>query len=441
MRAPLVVPALLFLTIVALAKHLGRFDLPSPVETEGVIVRGAVVSDVSVRDWGDAYEVATADGTRFAISSQETVAPGERLVLRGRLEPFDDARNPGEASPREMAQERGLYARLERAAVLSRAPPDLRDLRVWPARLRAWASAALEHSLSPPDTTILAGMLYGARGALPDDLRAEFQDTGTVHVLVTAGLHLGVIAVLVAFVLRLLGAGRVSGALATIPVIWAYAILSGAHLPSLRAATMVTVALFARALGERAISLNTLALAAIVVAALWPASVGGASFGLSFSCVGAIALFAEPISKGLERLRIPAVLREPLALTLATQIGVWPLTATTFLVIAPYAIVANALVVPVVGAALIGGLAVLAATPIPTLAGLVARLEAWPLAWIEGVVHLTARLPAAHVVATPPPAWTVGIYDVALVAAAALLHAPGVRRRVEPKDVSCPPAS
>lgn len=397
-----------------------------PPQLEGEIasatISGIVASDVTLHDSADSFELLDASGRRYAVSISQPVTIGESLTLRGRLEPFDPPRNPGEASARDMAAEHDLFARIAGARLVARAPPDAHDLRTLPARFRAAASDTLHRRLSEPDATILAGMLYGARGALPSELRAEFQDTGTVHVLVTAGLHLGVVAALAVFLLSRLGLRRAYASAATIPLVWFYAVLSGGHIPSLRAAVMATVALSARALGERAISLNTLAFAAIAIAAMWPAWVGGASFGLSFSCVAAIALFAEPLERALHRARLPAPLREALALTLSTQLGVWPLTASTFLVIAPYAALANLFVVPVVGAALIGGLALLAATPLPPLANALARLEAWPLAWIENAVHLSAQLPHAHVVATPPPDWAIAVYDGAMVVAARLLR-------------------
>jgi len=406
---------------IALGLFLGTWrtaPLQLAHEISGVRLGGIVVSDVTSEPWGDSFELLGDDGRRYAVSVRARIAAGERIAVRGRLAPFDGPRNPGEPSARDLARERGLTARVESAALVARSPPDRYDMRALPARLRASATSTLHRFLGEPDATILAGMLYGARGALAPELRAEFQDTGTVHVLVTAGLHLGVVAAVLAFIFSRIGLGRVPAALGAIPLVWCYAILSGAHVPSLRAATMVTIALVARALGERAISLNTLAFAAIVVSAMWPAWVGGASFGLSFSCVGAIVLFAEPIAASLERLRIPHVLREALALTLATQIGVWPLTASTFLVIAPYAALANLFVVPVVGVALICGMMLLAVSPIVPLATLVARLEAWPLAWIEHAVRLVAALPLAHVVATPPPSWDLAFYDAAMILAA-----------------------
>jgi ComEC/Rec2-related protein len=412
--------------IAALAVTIGLIlgawrDAPPQLdrEIENVALRGIVDSDVTAEPWGDSFELLTADRNRYAVSTRDGVVIGENLLVSGRLEPFDGPRNPGEPSARAFARERGLTARLVSARVVARAPPSGIGLRAFAARIRFRATTILNRFLNGTDATILAGMLYGARGTLAPELRAEFQDTGTVHVLVTAGLHLGVIAALITFIFSRIGIGRIAASLATIPPVWCYAILSGAHVPSLRAATMVTVGLVARALGERALSLNTLALAAIVVAALWPAWVGGASFGLSFSCVGAIVLFAEAIARSLHRLRVPQPFREALALTLSTQLGVWPLTASTFLVIAPYAALANLFVVPVVGVAMLGGIALLGASQTP-LAPLVARVESWPLAWIEGVVHLTSRLPFAHIIATPPPMWTLAAYDLGMIAVAFL---------------------
>ncbi len=286
------------------------------------------------------------------------------------------------------------------------------------------ANAAPRHSGAGRD--ILAGALWGERSTLPPDLRAEFQDTGTVHVLVTAGLHLGVVAWLAIAALRAAGCGRIASSLGAIALVWLYAAFTGGHLPSLRAATMLTFWLLARATGREAYGWNALAAAAIVTAALRPASVTSLSFALSFSCVGAILLFAQPIAASLERFGLPHFAREAIALTLATQLGTWPLTAAAFLVFAPYAALANLCVIPVVGVAMLVGFAQLVFSSIPIFAQAFANVEISLLDWIVAVVRCVAALPAAHVVMTPPPAWTILAYDFALAGAAALLR---VRRR------------
>jgi competence protein ComEC len=393
----------------------------APEDSRSHLYEGVVVERTGALEAGE-FVLRLDDGRHVTTLIAHTALEiGSRVRAYARYEPPGDARNEGEASPRELASERGLAGRLERAHVISVSATDSRDASLWIPRLRAWGGARLRERLDEPYATILAGALWGERGALPPDLRGEFQDTGTVHILVTAGLHLGVIAALAIGAIALCGGGRIGSSLGAIAIVWLYAVFSGAHLPSIRAATMLSFGLLARATGRSALSWNALAAAAIVVAALRPDSVTSLSFALSFSCVGAILLFAEPFASALERFGLPEPAREALALTFATQAGTWPLTAFAFLVIAPYASLANAFVVPAVGVAMLIGLLELAATPIPLVAQALANVETSVLMWIVGVVRFTASLPGAHVVATPPPMWAIACYDLALGGAAALL--------------------
>ncbi|HTJ25444.1 MAG TPA: DNA internalization-related competence protein ComEC/Rec2 [Candidatus Limnocylindria bacterium] len=454
-RAPLVLPALAFLAaisaeahgllppacvsaVVACAWRGGR--IPAAWALAGALcalLRGhpplilaethtqrtaaTVVGDVLRSDDGTVAPLALPDGRIVRAQLNAPVVPGERLVVRGRLVPFDEPRNPGEPSRRALALAEGLAGMLAGGHVVARDGVDPYDTRAWSARARAALSARLRAVLREPEATIVAGALWGERGTLPADLRDAFQATGTVHVLVTAGLHLGVVAACVLGLLRWSGVPRVAAALAAIPVVAGYAWLSGAHLPSERAAVMVCVGLLARACGARVASWNALALAAIVVAALWPASVGSVSFALSFSCVAAIVLFAEPLAGALARSALPARVREALALTIATQIGVWPLSAATFGLLVPYAVIANALVVPATALAMLCGGATLLFAATPILGPVVAALTALDVDAILRVTAGVAALPGAWIAVAPPPLAAIVGYDVAVLCAARLL--------------------
>jgi competence protein ComEC len=417
------IPALFALAGLAFAMWHGHPPMLSE-ESHTARFTGTVVGDVRADEAGAAFAFALDRGAVVrAHVRDDAVVPGERLVVRGRLVPFDEARNPGEPSRRAIALGEGLAGQLDDDRVIARAPPDPHDARTWAARARAVLSARLRASLREPEATVIAGALWGERGTLPADVRDDFQATGTVHVLVTAGLHLGVIAWLLRLLLqRVLRVPRAPAALAAIPCVVAYAWLSGAHLPSQRAAVMVSVALLARACGGRLLSWNALALAALVVAALWPASVTTVSFALSFSCVGAIFLFAGPLQRGLERWALPEKIRDALALTVATQIGVWPLSAATFGLVAPYAVVANAVVVPATAFGMVAGIAALALAQIPVLGRAAATLATWDVDAILRVVEAVAALPGARVWVAPPPALAIVAYDAVAVGAALVLR-------------------
>jgi competence protein ComEC len=378
---------------------------------------GTVLGDVQMSSEGVSFAYAIDNGPAVLVSARGApISSGERLLVRGRLEPFDDARNPDEPSERDLQRERGFQARIAAAQVLAHLSP-AGDWRALLARARGWALAQLRARLPDLEASLIAGALWGERGTLPPDVRAEFQETGTVHVLVTAGLHLGVVVALALWALTALRAPRTLACSLAIACAWSYAIFAGAHTPSMRAATMLTFALTARACGYKALSWNALAAAALVLALLRPLDVAGTSFLLSFSCVGAILACASALDRWLEmRMAIPHRVREAIAVAAATQLGTWPLTAAVFLQFAPYALLANVLVVPTVGAAMLLAGAQLALAWCEPLAQACANLASWCLAWMLAVVSLLASFPFAKIPMTPAPSWCIALYDAALLA-------------------------
>jgi len=416
-RAPFLVPALLVCVAIALFG-----PRPTALDRERPTARYAAlaVGDARDTDDGSTSTLLLVDDVGVVRTTvRGTVQPGERLVVRGRLEPFDEPRNPGEPNMRALEGEDGIVGRLASAHIITRAGID-DDPHAWAARVRAAASTRIRAVIPEPEATILAGALWGERGSLPDDLHDAFQATGTVHVLVTAGLHLGIVAALIVFALGRIGAPRVAVCLAAFVLIVAYAWLTGAHLPALRATAMLGVALLARACGARASSWNALAVAALAIALIWPASVASASFAMSFSCVAAIVLFAEPFTEQLRHIPMPHRLREAIALTCATQLGTWPLTAAIFSTLAPYAVIANAIVVPLVAIVLPLGIATLA---LPALAPVTTLI----LLTIETIVRGIASWPGARSSLATPSVASIVAYDVLAVAAAVLLQHARIR--------------
>jgi competence protein ComEC len=383
---------------------------------------GTVTGDVRREDMLSTFPFAIDGFVTVRATSREMVHAGDRLIVRGSLRPVDEPRNPGEPSARDIALDDGIAGELFVQRIMTRREPDFRDFRVWAPVARAGAASIVRASMPEPEASILAGALWGERGAIPSAIRDDFQATGTVHVLVTAGLHIGVIAGILASLFGLLGLPRAASSLSIIPFVYAYAWTSGWHLPSQRAAAMIAIALIARAAGARSISLNTLSAAAIVVAMAWPVSVGSISFALSFSCVTAIVLFAPAITERLASLHIHERIAEALALTAATQIGVWPLTAATFFTLAPYAVIANAIVVPLVGVTMIAGTAAIALHPIPMAAAIAVRWDMWLVTIILAVTHAVASLPGARLMVTPPPMWSIVLYDIAAIVAACIFR-------------------
>ncbi len=331
---------------------------------------------------------------------------GHLLRLRARLDLPAGSRNEGEPSERDTLAEQGVVAVL----TVHRASDvvdlgEARDWSGWWARMRARAADAVESRLPPLEAVVLEGVLWGDRADLPSTLRQEFSDTGTVHVLTTAGLHLGIMAAIVAGLLSLLPIPRPVRLALTVAAAWAYAALAGMHLPTLRAATMLTAGAIAYESGRGRSPSAVLAAAAFAVGLPHPLAILSPSFAMSFACVGGIALLSPALAEcGLrEGVGLPRLAIEVARTSLAVQLALWPLQALYFNAFTPYAVAANMLVVPLVGVVMATGAAYVgAAMWFAPLAAPLANLCWWALAFIIGAVEKFAALPLAHIDVPPP---------------------------------------
>jgi competence protein ComEC len=412
-------------SLLAIALASGAVDARGAQATQPTVAAGrttrfsgTVLGDVRASDTLSSTFAFGLDRGPAILVQARGAAPetGAHLRLRGHIEPFDEARNPGEPREVDLERERGLTARLAGAQILAHLPP-ANDPRALLARARGWALRTVRARLPEPDASIIAGALWGERAALPPDLRAEFQETGTVHVLVTAGLHLGVVVAIVLGILAWLRVPRAAACAIAIGAAWMYAVAAGAHVPSVRAATMLSFALLARAWGRKALGWHAYAGAALLLTLIRPLDVSSASFVLSFSCVGAILALAGPLDRAIAaRWALPERTRELVVLAVATQAGTWPIGAAVFLQFSPYAVIANFAVVPVVGCAMLLALAQLLFSWLPPLAQACANLCDWCVVWMLAVVRAVSSLPFARVPMTPAPAWCIALYDAALLA-------------------------
>jgi competence protein ComEC len=340
---------------------------------------------------------ARSDGDRIA---------GHLLRIRGRVSLPSGSRNEGEQAQRDILAEQGVSALIavptQRAMVVGSEAP---GSEAWWARLRLRCAKSVEQRLPPLEATVLEGILWGDRGNLPASLRHEFSDTGTVHVLTTAGLHLGIFAALVAGMLSCLPLPRALRASLVVTAAWGYAALAGLHLPTVRAATMLTAGSLAQESGRGRSPSAVLAAAGFAVALPHPLVVLSPSFAMSFSCVAGIALLSPALTAaGLrEGGGLPRAFVELLRTSLAVQIAMWPLQALYFNAFTPYAVLANMVVVPLVGIVMaLGAGIVCAGAWLPFLAAPFANLAWWCLSLLIGAVDKFASLPHAHVDVPPP---------------------------------------
>jgi competence protein ComEC len=181
---------------------------------------------------------------------------------------------------------------------VSRHPPDLQSLRFALAGKITQATSETAKQFRQPG--LLRALVLGDRTGISTQQWALFSATGTNHLMVISGLHIGFVA-LSAYWLVNLGSrastwfllrcpAQRAGAMAAIIAALIYAMLAGFSLPTQRALVMVTVLMSGNLLGRRIVPSYSLLLAATLILIREPLSVTQAGFWLSFSAVAALLL-------------------------------------------------------------------------------------------------------------------------------------------------------
>jgi competence protein ComEC len=288
-------------------------------------------------------------------------------------------------------------------------------------RLRRRWGALLQRHFEPPHEGLLLAALLGIRTELEEDVEEAFVTTGTIHLLVISGFNVGIIALLLEWGLQLLGVPwrlRLAGAAAGVG---GYCLLTGLAPPVARATVMAWVVLGALAL-DRVISWpNVLAAAALLILWVEPSQLFDPGFQLSFGAVLSLLAFARAWSGGVER-RLgwahPAWLRRYAAASLGATCAIWvglsPVLAWYFHLVAPVSLLANLLVAPLVSALVGMGTLVLL---VGAWCEPAVRLSGWVMtALLDAAVRAVSwcqRIPGGYwFVAPPSSGWLAGYYGL-----------------------------
>ncbi|MGH2568302.1 MAG: DNA internalization-related competence protein ComEC/Rec2, partial [Bacteroidota bacterium] len=271
-------------------------------------------------------------------------------------------------------------------------------------------------------SAFLRGILLADRSKIAADVKQAFVDTGTIHVLAVSGLHVGIVAVVFYGFFGLLRLSRRAVVYATMLGLLGYMLLTGSP-PSVVRATIMALVLLSGNLFERKIDVyQSLGVAAILLL-LWDTNnLFNVGFQLSFSAVFSIVylypIFVKILHRIPERFEEVKLLNPVLklfAVSLAAQLGTLPFTAFYFDRISVVALLANLVVVPIIGFNVMLGFATLAFAPLSLwVAKCYAVFNEWLVSFLLGFVKAAASVPvayydASHFEATFPALYYVGL--------------------------------
>jgi competence protein ComEC len=342
---------------------------------------------------------------------EQTVKAGQRWTFTVKLKRPHGVLNPNGFDYERLLFIQGIgaagYIRSQIRPVLLGQDPTYKSITVWrqiitdklSQTLATYSSLALIKALTIGDDTLLTPTQWEI-----------FRKTGTTHLVVISGSHIGLIAGLVYFLMLRVWAWtgilrwsppKVAAVVALVVGIF-YSALAGFSVPTQRAVIMLSVAMLAIISQRNSQPLHTLATALFAVLVLDPVAVLSAGFWLSFI---AVALIIYTVAGRLGKLNI---VWETLKINGVMSLGLIPLTLLFFQQVSLISPVANAIAVPVISFLVVplALLAVVLMFVVPTLASALFWLVDGLLQRLSSLLDYLADLPFATLNHAEPAAWT-----------------------------------
>jgi len=243
------------------------------------------------------YAPREADSATDDAAIMPVFQYGERLRFVSKLKPPRNFRNPGAFDYRTYLQDRGI------AGLGSAKFEDVQRLPGFAgSRLQFWRSrihrgiVAKVHDLWPVhDAALIDAMVIGEEAFLERDTRADFQRSGTFHVLVVSGMNVSILAFVVFWTLRRLRLGEIPCTIVTIGFCVTYAFITEVGAPVWRATLMCAVYLGTRLLYRDRAMVNAIGAAGLALLLFDQRQLFTTSFQMTFVCVLIVAAIGIPI--------------------------------------------------------------------------------------------------------------------------------------------------
>jgi len=260
--------------------------------------------------------------------------------------------------------------------------------------LRRRAEKGVGAGLSPPLAALARGVVLGQDERISGETANQFKASGLAHLLAVSGQNVTLLAVLALPILAAAGLGRRTRLVAVLALIAIYVPLTGAGPSIMRAGAMGAAGTIASLAGRPASRWYALLLAAAFTLLIDPRSWLDAGWQLSFAAVLGIVVMVPGLTAAFRRL--PGVLAEGAAVTLAATVATAPLMAFHFDRVSVVSLLANLVALPVVAPIMwLGMLSAAVAQVSIAAATLLNALNGFCLAYLAAIARWCGSLPHA----------------------------------------------
>jgi len=332
-------------------------------------------------------------------SASEKIQYGNVLLIYSQLKAIEAPTNPDEFNYKGFLQTRGInyYCHVSPNNYSLLSTTGSNKLLCFANNNRKKLTQLLQQKIGGTEADIASAILLGYRDELSQSDTQNFIDSGVVHVICVAGLHVGILFLLLNYIIVFPSKFRYSKAMSMIVILlllWLYAIFTGLAIPVLRATVMFSFLTVGRFYDKHNHPLNTLAISAFLILLFSPFSIADTGFQLSYLAVSGIIILYEPLlSLFTPKHILLSKIWEIVCVSVSAQVAVLPLSLQYFHQFPNYFIISNLLVVPLLALVIYTGILFFITSPVPIISTAVSWILKKCLFLIHMIVYEISHLP------------------------------------------------
>lgn len=343
----------------------------------------------------------------FTTEYQEII-PGDEILASGEVVLWETASNPGQFDAQSYYFFQNTACMLSHVQIYEVRTGKTGLTRVL-YKIRRRLCGSYDSILEERQARTMSAVSLGEKTLMEREWQNVYKDAGIAHILAISGLHISLIGMLLYRFLRKFGVPFWGASAMAGTAVLFYALMTGFGISAIRAVIMFFIWLGAQICGRKYDMVTATATAATVLIFSNAGNLYQASFLLSFAAVLSIAVLLSCfrkvfLEKNYEKISNHASrsnLLEPVVTCMAVWLGTLPVTLFFFYQTAPWSILVNLAVIPLMTVLMSYGL-------FSALTGLVSiplgTFLAAPVYYILGIIEFLCGMEQRF----PTPVWIVG---------------------------------
>ena len=298
-------------------------------------------------------------------SLRELLAIDDQILVNAEFKRVSPPLNPNQFNYKEYLAKQGIYQQLfiESTQFLQLSNTMSSLVGISGKFRNKIQKSLLKYNFKRDELAVITALLLGQRQEISKELLIDYASAGAIHILAVSGLHVGIILLILSFLFKPIEKiknGTYLKAFCIVLLLWMFAFIAGLSASVVRAVTMFTFLAIGQSLQRKKVVEFSLISSMLFLLIVKPMFLFDVGFQLSYLAVfGIIWVQPKLVTLYNPRFLIDKKVWQLITVSIAAQVGILPLSIYYFQQFPGLFVLSNLVIIPFLGAILIGGILVI----------------------------------------------------------------------------------